>query len=102
MKTTVVGVMRMRGIGKESGNAYDFAQVIALRPIENVNSEKLTLSGMGFEVVKYDMAITSLAHFNDVKFPAELDLVIDTVPDRRGLKSVVVGIAKAPAVARAA
>ena len=91
MKVTVIGVMRMRGVGKESRQPYDFAQALILSPIENRNSEKFSVVGLGYEVGKLDLRNESLHLFNDVRFPAQLELEIEHVADRRGMKPVVVG-----------
>lgn len=93
MKAMVIGVKRMRGIGKDSGRPFDFAQVEVLRPMENVSGEKFTLTGLGFETSKLDAKIECLAAFNDVKFPATVDLLIEQEAGRSGLRSVVAGIA---------
>lgn len=92
MRANVVGVVRLSGIGKESGKPYDFAQVLYLRPIEVSASEKFTLQGYGFEVGKLDLDIDALPQFAQVKFPAQLDLVVDNVPGRSGLRAVISGI----------
>lgn len=93
MKVKAIGVMRMKGISKTTGAPYDFAQVMYLRKLEPVNSEKLTITGAGYEVAKLDLQIESLHKFNDLVFPADLDLTLETIPDRRGVKSVCSGFA---------
>jgi hypothetical protein len=40
---------------------------------------------------KLDLAPDVLEKFSEVRFPAVLDLAIETVPARQGLRSVVVG-----------
>lgn len=103
MKAIVIGVKRMRGIGKESGKAFDFAQCEVLTPMNNVSGEKFNLTGLGYETSKLDMKMESLSAFNDVKFPATLDLVIEHEPGRNGMKAVVAGItAAAPGLKSAA
>lgn len=101
MKVTVIGVKRMKGIGKESGNAYDFASCEVLAPIQNRTSEKFSIQGLGFEVAKLDMDLTALASFNDVKFPATLELTVEHRPDRNGMKPVVTGCVAVPANVKA-
>ena len=102
MRVKAIGVMRMKGIGKESGNPYDFAQLMYLRPIEVFTKEKLSITGIGYEVAKLDMQIEAMHLFNDIKFPADLDVSLDQIPDRRGVKSVVSGFAGQPKLSSAA
>ncbi|SMB27284.1 conserved protein of unknown function [Sterolibacterium denitrificans] len=91
MKVKVIGVKRLSGVGKESGKPFDFAQISVLRPVEPATSEKFSLEGYGFEVADLDLATDAVAKFRDVRFPAELDLQVDNVPGRKGLRSVVTG-----------
>lgn len=91
MRVTVIGVKRMSGVGKESKRNFDFAQVEVLRPMETASSATFKLHGFGFETSKLDLATDVLEKFREVRFPAVLDLAVDTVPARNGLRSVVVG-----------
>lgn len=91
MRAIVIGVKRMSGVGKESGKNFDFAQVEILRPMEVTASPKFTLVGFGYETSKIDLAVEALDRFRDVRFPSTLELTVDTVPGRQGLRSVVTG-----------
>jgi hypothetical protein len=95
MRVHAIGVKRMGGVGKESGRQFDFAQIEILRPLEVVANEKFRLSGYGYETTKLDLANEAMAKFADVRFPAVLDLEVDTQPGRNGLRSVVVGFTRA-------
>lgn len=95
MRVQAIGVKRMSGIGKESGKPFDFSRLTILRPIEVAATEKFQLTGYGYEVSDLDLANDALPQFAQVKFPVNLDLVVDTVPGRSGLRSVVVGIKQA-------
>jgi len=95
MRVQAIGVKRMSGIGKESKKPFDFSRLTILRQIEVVANESFQLSGYGYEVSDLDLENDALSQFAQVKFPAILDLVVDTVPGRSGLRSVVVGIKQA-------
>lgn len=99
MKVKAIGVQRMKGIGKQSGAPFDFAQLVYLQPIQGVSSQNFSLTGFGFEVGKLDLQIEALHKFNDVKFPADLELIVETVPDRRGFKSMISGFVPARSAA---
>lgn len=95
MRVQAIGVKRMSGVGKESGKPFDFSRLTILRPLEPAATEKFQMSGYGFETSDLDLANEALPHFAQVKFPANLDLVVDTIPGRQGLRSVVVGVKQA-------
>jgi len=94
----------MSGIGKESGKAFDFAQVNYLRPLEPTAGPKFTLVGYGLESGKMDLAPDAMPKFAQVRFPADLDLEVETIPGRQGLRAVVIGftVPAAAAVPKAA
>lgn len=91
MRVTVIGVKRMSGVGKESGRNFDFAQVEILRTLEPASTPNFQLHGYGYETNKLDLAPECLDKFRELRFPCQLDLSVDTVPARQGLRSVVVG-----------
>lgn len=95
MRVYAIGVKRMSGVGKESGKAFDFSRLTILRPIEPAATEKFQMSGYGFETTDIDVENDSVPQFAQIKFPANLDLVVDTVPGRQGLRSVVTGFKQA-------
>lgn len=95
MRVTAIGVKRMSGVGKESGRPFDFARMTILRQMETVSNEKFQLSGYGYETSDLDVENEALPQFAQIKFPAQLDLIVDTVPGRNGLRSVVVGVKQA-------
>lgn len=95
MRVQAIGVKRMSGIGKESGKPFDFSRLTILRPMETAATEKFQMSGYGFETSDLDLANDAMPQFAQVKFPANLDLVVDTIPGRQGLRSVVVGLKQA-------
>jgi len=101
MRVHAIGVKRLSGVGKETGRQYDFAQLEILRPMEPVAKKDFRLMGYGFETSKLDLAPDCLEKFRDVRFPAQLDLAVETVPGRNGLRSVVVGF-RNPADVKAA
>jgi len=95
MRVQAIGVKRMSGIGKDSRKPFDFSRLTILRQIEIVANETFQLSGYGYEVSDLDLSNDAIPQFAQVKFPANLDLVVDTVPGRSGLRSVVVGLKQA-------
>jgi hypothetical protein len=102
MELNVIGVFRMAGKSKESGNPYDFAQLLYLKPIEPVANANMTLRGFGFEVSKVDLSNEALEKFGQLTFPARIEVTTDTVPSRSGFRTVVVGYKLAAAAQRQA
>lgn len=95
MRVTAIGVKRMSGIGKETGRPFDFSRLTILRAVEVVAGDKFQLNGYGFETSDLDVENDALPQFAQISFPAQLDLVVDTVPGRNGLRSVVTGVKQA-------
>lgn len=95
MRVTAIGVKRISGIGKDSGRPFDFSRMTILRQMEVVAGEKFQVSGYGYEISDLDVENDALPQFAQIKFPAQLDLVVETVPGRNGLRSVVTGIKQA-------
>ncbi len=91
MEVVVIGVVRMSGIGKESGLPFDFAQLKYLKPVEPVAKEKFQLRGYGNEVAEADVAISSFERFGQLSYPCRIHLEIETVPGRNGFRSQIVG-----------
>ena len=85
----------MSGVGKDSGKPFDFSRLTILRQIEVAATEKFQLQGYGYEVSDLDLLNDAVPQFAQIKFPCTLDLIVDTVPGRQGLRSMVVGIQKA-------
>lgn len=94
MKSTVIGVTRMQGVGKASKQAYDMARVLVLSEVKPFQKEGLQISGYGFEVAEVSLNPEALGQFAGMRFPCVVDL--DTDMETRGgkLQPVVVGIRK--------
>lgn len=101
MRVKAIGVQRLKGVSK-TGNPFDFARLMYLRPVEVTSGDKFSSSGFGFSQGEIDLSIESLHKFNDIKFPCDLDLALETVPDRRGVKSICVGFLPQVRAAQAA
>lgn len=85
----------MSGVGKDSGRPFDFTQLSILKAIEIHAGEKFSIQGYGYETSDIDVSNEALPKFAGIKFPANLDLVVDTQPGRRGLRSVIVDVKQA-------
>lgn len=99
MKMNVCGVQRIAGTSK-AGSAFDMCQLLALVPIEAANG-KVNISGTGYKVMEVTLDAEALPQFMHVKFPATLELTTDVRAERGELKTVITGIAAAPAKAAA-
>jgi len=95
MKSTVIGVSRMQGIGKTSKQPYDMARVFVLNPIKPFAKDGLQISGFGFEVAEISMTPDALSQFSGMTFPATIDLQTDMESRGGKLVPIVTGIRKA-------
>ena len=91
MRVKAIGVKRMAGQAKETGRPFDFTQLTILKPIEVTATERFQLQGYGFETSDIDVDNAALPAFAGFSWPCELDLTVETMPGRRGLRSVITG-----------
>jgi len=49
MQVVLIGAVHRRGIAKGSGNPYDFAVLMVLRPVSTRGNEKMKVTGYGYE-----------------------------------------------------
>lgn len=97
MKLTVLGVKRIQGLAKASGNPFDMCRLMAMVPIDVTSGEKLTVTGHGFELAELELDPAAMGQFAGLKFPTTLDLSTDSRPFRGKFETVVTGFL-APAV----
>lgn len=96
MKLTVLGVKRIEGNAKTTGNPFDMCRLFAMVPIEVTGAgSKVTVHGFGFELAEVNLDPDALPKFKDVRFPAQLELLTDSRPFRGKLETVVTGFAAA-------
>ncbi len=98
MKTQVLGVKRMNGIAKESGNPYDMASIFVIVPIENVSKGNLNIVGHGYEVGEMPLEPEAIKQFENFKFPAVLDLTLEPLLYKGKISQIVTGTTSAPPV----
>lgn len=92
MKALVLGVKRIKGTARSTGNAFDMTRVIIGTPIVPQDSEKMTVQGYGYEVNEVPMEETALAQFRTLKFPSIVELATDSRPYRGKLELIVTGV----------
>jgi hypothetical protein len=91
MFATVVGVRRVAGTAKASGNKFDLCRVLVLRPLECFANATVNVDAHGFEATELVLDEKALQSFKSLKFPAQVNLTIDARVGRQGLESVVIG-----------
>jgi hypothetical protein len=95
MKFNVIGVKRVEGHAKATGAAFDMCRLYCMVPVEPGNG-KTKVSGFGFEVAEMELQADALPVFSGMKFPCELELVIEQkfmFGEFRNLVAGVVGVA---------
>ncbi len=95
MKTQVLGVKRMNGIAKESGNPFDMASIFVVVPIETSSNAKITIQGYGYEVGEMALEPEALKQFESFKFPCSLELTLEPVLYRGKISQIVTGTTSA-------
>lgn len=91
MKFNVIGVKRIEGVAKATGNAFDMCRVYCLVPIEQ-SQGKTKVTGYGAELAELELLPEALPLFAKVQFPSELELKVDQRFVFGEFRSVVVGI----------
>lgn len=103
MKMHVIGVKRIEGFGKESGNPFDMCSLLALVPIEagtfgKDKAKQTTITGYGFEIGEVDLDPAAIPQFEKIQFPAHLELTTGEAWFRGKFQTIVTGVAKALAL----
>ncbi|HYV61878.1 MAG TPA: hypothetical protein VE958_04360 [Bryobacteraceae bacterium] len=88
----VIGIKRMHGVGKATGNKYDFAELFVMVGIDQVSGEKFSIEGYGSEVASMECDPSVVSQFSGIDYPAELDLKTDQKLVRGEFKTVCVGL----------
>ena len=105
MKMQVLGVKRVEGTGKETGNAFDMCRVVVSVPIETgafgKEPKRTIISGYGFESAEIECAPEALPMFAKLKFPCEIDLHTDQRLYRGKFETVCVGVVGAASPVKA-
>jgi len=74
MKAHVIGVKHLKGIGKESGKEFEFANVTVLKSISPAGV--VQPASTGFETEDISLSLDAVSKFAGVKFPAVVELEI--------------------------
>ena len=104
MKMHCLGVKRVKGLTsvEKGGNPFDMCYVVGRVAIENGGTERVKISGFGFETSDIDLDPDSIQKFSNVPFPCDLDLETDVVAKFGKFQTVVVGFKPIAAVAQPA
>ena len=92
MKVMVLGVQRMSGVSKKTGNDYDMTIVYAAKEAENVSREGMQRRGAGYQPVELRADSVALEALQEHKFPSLIDLENDSRISGRGMEMVVTGV----------
>jgi hypothetical protein len=92
MKAFVIGVKRVAGTSKKTGNDFDMSRVLVGTPIQPVRNDRMTVEGFGYEVNEIPCTDEALGQFRGVKLPGVVDLVSDTRAFRGKLEVIISGV----------
>lgn len=101
MKANVLGVKRIEGRAKETGNPYDICTLLMILPIQTGQAGTASISGYGYEVGEMTLDPAALPQFSQHKYPVQLDLIIEPVLYRGKIDQLVTGTTTQPAIAKA-
>ncbi len=93
MRVSALGVYRMKGKSKSSGNDYDMAKLIMTKPFEHFANANMVRSGFGLTTAELDMEPEAVNRCSTIHFPCEVDLEIGVrVSDFGRLESIITGV----------
>ena len=98
MKIQVLGVKRMTGTAKESGNPFDMGALLVIVPIENISNGKITIIGYGYETGEMLLDPECIKQFESFKYPCALELTLEIVNYRGKISQIVTGTSTQPVV----
>lgn len=101
MQFQVIGVKRIEGNAKATGNPFDMCRLYALVPIEQ-GSGKVKVTGYGLEVGEMELDPACLEAFSKIQLPAKLELKTDQAFRMGEFRSVVIGFEPIKASVKAA
>lgn len=102
MKINVLGVKRITGTSSKTGNEFDMCRIYGMVPVQVGGSQKVSITGYGFEVAEMELEPEALEAFKAVKYPALLDLKTDSRPYMGEFKTFVTGFEPVAPAARVA
>ena len=93
MKINVIGIKRIAGAKSKAGNPFDICSIFGHVPIEVSSSEKMTVSGKGFELaeIPFDPNEFDMTAFSSLKFPSFIELHMDSRPRYGKFEAICVG-----------
>lgn len=97
MKLLIAGVQRIAGKSKKPPHGdYDFARLLVLSPIKSRSGTDYSVVGAGSEVQEIALEPAAVAHFLNLKYPAEVDVETEARPGSggKGFEVWVVGVKK--------
>lgn len=96
MQLNVLGVKRVKGVAKASGNDFDMYMLIVRVPIEKrepSEKSKLLVDGAGFESADIELAPEALPAFKalDGRYPLDLEILTEQRFHMGQFKTQVIG-----------
>lgn len=102
MKVNVAGIKRISGTAKVSGKPFEMCTLFILAAIEPSSSEKVQISGFGYEPLEMPVSPEALKQFEHIKFPSSVEIVMDTQARYGKFESVCIGVVATPPQSKAA
>jgi len=93
MKLNVIGYKRIKGDKSKAGNPYDIPNIFGAAPVELSSTDKMQVTGKGYEPVEipYDASVFPTDDFDKLPFPCVVELVMDSRPRFGKFESIAVG-----------
>lgn len=96
MQAIAIGLSKMSGTSKGSGNQYEMHRLTIIIPNKSVTSAKFNKIGFGYEPMDLAVAESAFPKFQSVSFPCRIELTMDHEPRGGKVEAVVAGFTGTP------
>lgn len=96
MQAIAIGLSKMAGTSKGTGNQYEMHRLTIIIPNKNVSSAKFNKFGLGFEPMDLPVAESAFAKLGSITYPCRIDLTMDHEPRAGKVEAVVAGFTGQP------
>jgi len=96
MQAIAIGLSKMAGTSKGTGNQYEMHRLTIIIANKNVSSAKFNKVGLGYEPMDLPVAEVAFPKLQSLIFPCRIDLTMDHEPRGGKVEAVVAGFTGTP------
>lgn len=97
MQAIAIGLSKLNGKAKSTGNPFEMHKLTILVASENVSSAAFNKFSLGYEAMDLDVDLAAFPKFAQLTYPCSMNIEIDQLPRGGKLQAMVVGFTGQPA-----